>query len=107
VHGDIAGKAPIPLWVMLVGATGIVLGLALYGPKLIRTVGSEITELDKTRAFCVALAAAITVAPISLPSTTAVVPTPPAAPSTSAPVHTDVTRRARRDNRWTWRNGPG
>ena len=60
-HGDIAGKAPIPLWVMLVGAIGIVLGLALYGPKLIRTVGSEITELDKTRAFCVALAAAITV----------------------------------------------
>jgi len=60
-HGDIAGKAPIPLWVMLVGATGIALGLALYGPKLIRTVGSEITELDKARAFCVALAAAITV----------------------------------------------
>lgn len=61
MHGDIAGKAPIPLWVMLVGAVGIVLGLALYGPKLIRTVGSEITELDKARAFCVALAAAITV----------------------------------------------
>ena len=61
MHGDIAGKAPIPLWVMLVGATGIALGLALYGPKLIRTVGSEITELDKARAFCVALAAAITV----------------------------------------------
>jgi PiT family inorganic phosphate transporter len=46
---------------MLVGATGIALGLALYGPKLIKTVGSEITELDKARAFCVALAAAITV----------------------------------------------
>ncbi|MCP4381259.1 MAG: inorganic phosphate transporter [Hyphomicrobiales bacterium] len=61
MHGDIAGKAPIPLWVMLVGAAGIALGLALYGPKLIRTVGSEITELDKARAFCVALAAAITV----------------------------------------------
>ena len=60
-HGDIAGKAPIPFWVMLVGATGIALGLALYGPKLIRTVGSEITELDRARAFCVALAAAITV----------------------------------------------
>ena len=33
----------------------------MYGPKLIRTVGSEITELDKSRAFCVAMAAAITV----------------------------------------------
>lgn len=60
-QGDISGRAPIPLWVLLVGAIGIVLGLALYGPKLIRSVGSEITELDRTRAFCVALAAAITV----------------------------------------------
>jgi PiT family inorganic phosphate transporter len=59
--GAIASKAAIPLWVMMVGAIGIVLGLALYGPKLIRTVGSEITELDQTRAFCVALSAAITV----------------------------------------------
>ena len=57
----IATKATIPLWVMLVGAIGITIGLALYGPKLIRTVGSEITELDKMRAFCVAMAAAITV----------------------------------------------
>ncbi|GGE61838.1 inorganic phosphate transporter [Actibacterium pelagium] len=59
--GGVAAKASIPLWVMAVGAIGISLGLALYGPKLIRTVGSEITELDKTRAFCIALAAAITV----------------------------------------------
>ena len=44
-----------------VWAIGISIGLALYGPTLIRTVGSEITELDKTRAFCIALAAAITV----------------------------------------------
>lgn len=46
---------------MLIGGLGISLGLALYGPKLIRTVGSEITDLDKMRAFCVALSAAITV----------------------------------------------
>lgn len=57
----IAAKAAIPLWVMMIGAVGITVGLALYGPKLIRTVGSEITELDKMRAFCVAMAAAITV----------------------------------------------
>ncbi len=59
--GGISTKAAIPLWVMLVGAIGISLGLALFGPKLIRTVGSEITELDKMRAFCIALSAAITV----------------------------------------------
>lgn len=59
--GNIAGEAPIPLWVMAIGALGLAVGLALFGPRLIRTVGSEITELDKTRAFCIALAAAITV----------------------------------------------
>ncbi len=59
--GEIVKKAAIPLWVMVIGAAGIALGLALYGPKLIRTVGSEITELDMIRAFCVAMAAAITV----------------------------------------------
>lgn len=59
--GGIASAAAIPLWVMMVGALGIVLGLALFGPKLIRTVGSEITELNKMRAFSVAMAASITV----------------------------------------------
>jgi len=57
----IASKAAIPLWVMLIGAIGISLGLALYGPKLIKTVGSEITELNQIRAYSVAMAAAITV----------------------------------------------
>ncbi len=59
--GGISSKAGIPIWVMGVGALGIALGLALYGPKLIRTVGSEITELDQMRAFSVAMAASITV----------------------------------------------
>ncbi|MEQ8657795.1 MAG: anion permease [Hyphomicrobiales bacterium] len=61
MEGGVAARASIPLWVMAVGAIGIALGLALYGPKLIRTVGSEITELDKMRAYCIAMAAAITV----------------------------------------------
>ncbi|MBT8456363.1 MAG: inorganic phosphate transporter, partial [Alphaproteobacteria bacterium] len=61
IGGGVSTNAAIPLWVMAVGAIGISLGLALYGPKLIRTVGSEITELDKMRAFCIAMAAAITV----------------------------------------------
>lgn len=51
----------VPLWIMFIGGLGISLGLALYGPKLIKTVGSEITELDKMRAFCIAMSAALTV----------------------------------------------
>lgn len=62
VHSSaIATQAAIPLWVMGIGALGIAVGLALYGPKLVRTVGTEITKLDMMRAFCVSLAAAITV----------------------------------------------
>jgi PiT family inorganic phosphate transporter len=61
LHHGVAEKAAIPVWVMLVGALGISVGLALFGPKLIKTVGSEITELDQMRAYCIAMAAAITV----------------------------------------------
>jgi PiT family inorganic phosphate transporter len=61
VSGGISSKAGIPFWVMAVGAFGIAIGLALYGPRLIRTVGGEITDLDQMRAFSVAMAAAITV----------------------------------------------
>ncbi len=59
--GDIAAKVGIPLWVMLIGATGIAAGLMLFGPKLIRTVGQQITKMNPMRAYCVALSAAITV----------------------------------------------
>jgi len=61
MHATVAKKAAIPLWVMVVGGIGISVGLALYGPRLIRTVGSEITELDQMRAFSIMMAAAITV----------------------------------------------
>ncbi|OLP54567.1 inorganic phosphate transporter [Rhizobium rhizosphaerae] len=61
-----SGLAPepytvVPLWVTLIGALGISLGLSLYGPKLILVVGAGITKLNPMRAFCVALATALTV----------------------------------------------
>ncbi|CAN7227527.1 inorganic phosphate transporter [Rhizobium sp. LjRoot98] len=57
----IAQTTYVPLWVMLIGAFGISCGLLLFGPKLIRVVGEEITKLNPMRAYCVALATAITV----------------------------------------------
>jgi PiT family inorganic phosphate transporter len=61
LSGGISAKSSIPFWVMAIGAFGISIGLALYGPRLIKTVGDEITKIDPIRGFCVALAAAITV----------------------------------------------
>ena len=59
--GAFAGEVAIPMWVMVIGAFGISFGLFLFGPKLIRMVGSQITKLNPMRAYCVALSAAITV----------------------------------------------
>jgi PiT family inorganic phosphate transporter len=56
-----AAKVVLPLWVLVIGAIGISLGLTLFGPRLIRTVGEKITKMDPIRAFCVALSAAVTV----------------------------------------------
>lgn len=58
---EIASQVTIPLWVMVIGAFGIALGLGLFGPKLITIVGEKITRLNSPRAYCVALSSAITV----------------------------------------------
>ena len=59
--GAAGGGTAIPLWVMVIGAFGISLGLLLFGPRLIRIVGNEITKLNPMRAFCVALSSAVAV----------------------------------------------
>ncbi len=59
--GNFMDAVSIPLWVMVIGALGISFGLFLFGPKLIRMVGNQITKLNPMRAYCVALSAAITV----------------------------------------------
>ena len=61
VSGAVATKAVTPMWIMLLGALGLSVGLALYGSRLILTVGKEITELDRMRAYSIAMAATVTV----------------------------------------------
>ena len=66
IHAAIADstvgpKVGVPIWVLVVGALGISVGLTLYGPRLIRTVGNKITKLNRVRAYCVTLSAAVTV----------------------------------------------
>ncbi len=59
--GTSVADVAVPNWVMVIGALGISFGLFLFGPKLIRMVGDQITKLNPMRAFCVSLSAAITV----------------------------------------------
>ncbi|HET7409002.1 MAG TPA: anion permease [Paracoccaceae bacterium] len=58
---EITAEADVPLWVMLIGALGLALGLGLFGARVIRTIGSELTKLDPVRAYCIAMSAALTV----------------------------------------------
>lgn len=51
----------VPLWALAIGATGISTGLLLFGPRLIRLVGEQITKLNPVRSYCVSLSAALTV----------------------------------------------
>ena len=59
--GDITQKAGLPLWILLLGGGGIVLGLATMGYRVMQTIGTKITELTPTRGYCATLAAAVTV----------------------------------------------
>ncbi len=59
--GEIAQKSAMSAWILLLGAVGIVIGLIMYGRKVIATVGSGITELTPSRGFCCNLAASSTV----------------------------------------------
>ena len=59
--GAISSTAPLATWVLLLGAVGIVLGLATYGWRVIQTVGRKITELTPSRGFAAELSAATTV----------------------------------------------
>jgi PiT family inorganic phosphate transporter len=59
--GEVAQKAALPLWILVLGGTGIVIGLATMGYKVMQTIGTRITQLTPSRGFCATLAAAATV----------------------------------------------
>lgn len=60
-HGHLAVTQATPLWILLLGSAGIVLGLATYGYRVMATVGKNITELTPSRGFAASFATASTV----------------------------------------------
>ncbi len=59
--GAIGSKSALPLWILLVGGAGIVVGLVTYGHRVIATIGTGITQITPSRGFAATLAAAATV----------------------------------------------
>jgi PiT family inorganic phosphate transporter len=59
--GEVAQKAGLPIWILVLGGGGIVIGLATMGYRVMQTIGTKITELTPTRGYCATLAAATTV----------------------------------------------
>lgn len=60
-EGQVVQSSHLPLWVLLLGGSGIVVGLATLGYKVMQTLGTKITELTPTRGYCATLASAMTV----------------------------------------------
>ena len=59
--GEVLQESALPIWILLVGGAGIVIGLATLGYRVMKTIGKRITELTPSRGFCAELAAAATV----------------------------------------------
>jgi len=59
--GTVEMKVPVPLWILVLGGAGIVLGLGTYGYRVMATVGTKITEITPTRGVAADIAATATV----------------------------------------------
>ena len=60
-NGAFEAESALPVWILLLGGFGIVTGLAMWGYRVIRTIGKNITELTPSRGFAAEIAAATTV----------------------------------------------
>ena len=65
--GMLMEKAPIPLWLILLGSAGIAIGVMTWGWRVMETVGKKITEITPTRGFAAEFGAATTILIFSMP----------------------------------------
>ncbi|WP_296053686.1 inorganic phosphate transporter [uncultured Alteromonas sp.] len=59
--GEITASSTLAPWILPLGGLGIVAGLALFGHRVIATIGEGITHLTPSRGFAAEMAAACTV----------------------------------------------
>lgn len=59
--GEVSQEVPVKPWILALGGAGIVFGLATFGYRVMRTIGSDITEISPSRGVAADLGATITV----------------------------------------------
>jgi len=59
--GSVEMKVQMPLWILTMGGTCIVIGLLIWGMRVMETVGKKITEITPSRGFSAEFAAATVV----------------------------------------------
>ena len=60
-EGRVAGTPNIPMWALIIGAAGFVVGIALLGSRTVSTVGGKITKLTPSKSFATQMGAAVAV----------------------------------------------
>ncbi len=65
--GSLGSEAEVPLWLVLLGSVGIVIGITTWGYRVMKTIGEKITHITPTRGFAAQFAAATTVLIFSMP----------------------------------------
>jgi PiT family inorganic phosphate transporter len=58
---SVEDQAYIPGWLLFIGGIGIIIGLAVFGRKVIQTIGQKITEITPSRGFSAEFGAALTI----------------------------------------------
>ena len=60
-NSAVASKIEVPVWILALGGSGIVVGLATYGVKIMEVLGKKITFISPVRGFSAELATALVV----------------------------------------------
>jgi PiT family inorganic phosphate transporter len=60
-HNSVPGKVPVNIWFLVLGGTGIAAGLSMFGYRVMRVVGTKVTEITPSRGVAASLSGMTTV----------------------------------------------
>ncbi|KAL6759001.1 phosphate transporter family-domain-containing protein [Haematococcus lacustris] len=61
LQGKLTSSVTAPVWIVLIGAIGLVIGLATYGYNVTRSMGVRLAKLSPSRGFCAELSTALVI----------------------------------------------